>query len=282
MSRVLLVSGSDRSREDLTREITESGWPCVGAADAAQARALLQGEEFALIIADTPLPETGALLREVLDGTASMVLLLARAGFAPGRTSTRLEARGALVLQKPLNKALFLRTVRLAMVARRRLLEIKTENAGLHHKIEEIRLIDRAKCVLIQYLGLTEPQAHQVHREAGHGPAGLPQGGCGGYSGGLRDVNGAKGHAPRGAGWFARGCERKSDRYGTKGNPCSGKWHGVRGQLLRSRKRGRWGIGFHDGHDRLFGDVDRSQHVRANRRTDVPADRQCRRDPFRF
>ena len=31
MSRVLLVSGSDRSREDLTREITESGWPCVGA-----------------------------------------------------------------------------------------------------------------------------------------------------------------------------------------------------------------------------------------------------------
>ena len=130
MSRVLLVSGSDRSREDLTREITESGWPCVGAADAAQARALLQGEEFALIIADTPLPE-------------------------------RLEARGALVLQKPLNKALFLRTVRLAMVARRRLLEIKTENAGLHHKIEEIRLIDRAKCVLIQYLGLTEPQAHR-------------------------------------------------------------------------------------------------------------------------
>ena len=94
MSRVLLVSGSDRSREDLTREITESGWPCVGAADAAQARALLQGEEFALIIADTPLPETGALLREVLDGTASMVLLLARAGFAQADID-RLEARGA-------------------------------------------------------------------------------------------------------------------------------------------------------------------------------------------
>ena len=47
------------------------------------------------------------------------------------------------------------------MVARRRRLEIKTETAGLHHKIEEIRLIDRAKCVLIQYLGLTEPQAHR-------------------------------------------------------------------------------------------------------------------------
>lgn len=87
----------------------------------------------------------------------------------------RLEARGALVLQKPLNKALFLRTVRLAMVARRRLLEIKTENAGLHHKIEEIRLIDRAKCVLIQYLGLTEPQAHRyIEKQAwtGGSPAG--------------------------------------------------------------------------------------------------------------
>ena len=31
----------------------------------------------------------------------------------------------------------------------------------MQRKIEEIRLIDRAKCILIQYLQMTEPQAHK-------------------------------------------------------------------------------------------------------------------------
>ena len=31
----------------------------------------------------------------------------------------------------------------------------------LQKKIEEIRLVDRAKCVLIQYLNMTEAEAHR-------------------------------------------------------------------------------------------------------------------------
>ena len=37
----------------------------------------------------------------------------------------------------------------------------ENENFKLQRKIEEIRLIDRAKCILIQYLQMTEPQAHK-------------------------------------------------------------------------------------------------------------------------
>jgi len=44
---------------------------------------------------------------------------------------------------------------------RRRLLGLQHENAKLHQKIEDIRLVDRAKCTLIQYLNLSEPQAHR-------------------------------------------------------------------------------------------------------------------------
>ena len=38
---------------------------------------------------------------------------------------------------------------------------LRNENFKLQSKIEEIRLVNRAKCVLIQYLKLTEPQAHR-------------------------------------------------------------------------------------------------------------------------
>ena len=38
---------------------------------------------------------------------------------------------------------------------------LKFQNQKLQDKLEEIRLIDRAKCVLIQYLNMTEQQAHR-------------------------------------------------------------------------------------------------------------------------
>ena len=38
---------------------------------------------------------------------------------------------------------------------------LKFQNQKLQDKLEEIRLINRAKCVLIQYLNMTEQQAHR-------------------------------------------------------------------------------------------------------------------------
>ena len=38
---------------------------------------------------------------------------------------------------------------------------LKSENERLQEKIAEIRLVDRAKCALIQYADMTEPQAHR-------------------------------------------------------------------------------------------------------------------------
>jgi response regulator NasT len=35
------------------------------------------------------------------------------------------------------------------------------ENAKLQVKLDEIKMVNRAKCVLMQYLKLTEPQAHR-------------------------------------------------------------------------------------------------------------------------
>ena len=44
---------------------------------------------------------------------------------------------------------------------RARMMNVMKEYSKLQTKIEETRLINRAKCILIQYLKLTEPQAHK-------------------------------------------------------------------------------------------------------------------------
>ena len=44
---------------------------------------------------------------------------------------------------------------------------IQIENKKLLQKIEDIRIIDRAKCLLISYLNMSEPEAHKyIERQA--------------------------------------------------------------------------------------------------------------------
>ena len=72
-----------------------------------------------------------------------------------------------LVLAKPFGRAMFSQTLRLGLAARRRMLGLRNENIQLQKKIEEIRIVDRAKCVLMEVLALSEPQAHRyLEKEA--------------------------------------------------------------------------------------------------------------------
>ena len=53
------------------------------------------------------------------------------------------------------------------LAACRRMAGLRQKNVKLQSKIEEMRLVDRAKCALIQYLNMTEAQAHRyVEKQA--------------------------------------------------------------------------------------------------------------------
>jgi response regulator NasT len=51
--------------------------------------------------------------------------------------------------------------IKLENAAFNRMTVLNKENSKLLQKIEDIRLIDRAKCLLIEYLSMTEMQAHK-------------------------------------------------------------------------------------------------------------------------
>jgi AmiR/NasT family two-component response regulator len=88
------------------------------------------------------------------------VLLITKSEIAD-EVSAKVENYGVFVLPKPLNRTLFFQTLKLMAAARSRVLGLRDENVQLQKKIEAIRLVDRAKCLLIQHLNLTEPQAHR-------------------------------------------------------------------------------------------------------------------------
>ena len=51
--------------------------------------------------------------------------------------------------------------LRLASATSKKIKAIREENLKLMQKIEDIRIVDRAKCILISNLSMTEAEAHR-------------------------------------------------------------------------------------------------------------------------
>ena len=74
---------------------------------------------------------------------------------------TAIEA-GALIVTKPVNLLLFEQIVKVGMACRNRLMMYKEQTARLQTRYEELKVIDRAKCLLIEHMRITEEEAHRV------------------------------------------------------------------------------------------------------------------------
>lgn len=68
---------------------------------------------------------------------------------------------GVLTLSKPTNMQMVAQNLRILCATRERMRQMEAKQATVEEKIEEIRLVNRAKWLLIECLGMTEPEAHR-------------------------------------------------------------------------------------------------------------------------
>lgn len=128
----------------------------------AEARQLLFSQDFDLVIINAPLKdETGeALSRHIAGKGLGQAILVVKAEFFDAVTAAT-EAEGVLTVSKPVNKATFWSALKLASAVQNRVKRLQAENNRLTQKIEDIRMIDRAKYVLMSSLRLSEQEAHR-------------------------------------------------------------------------------------------------------------------------
>ncbi len=70
-------------------------------------------------------------------------------------------AAGVLILSKPTPSALLLQSLTLLCGTRERLRRMEQKTVSMEDRMEEIRLVNRAKWVLIDQLRMTEQEAHR-------------------------------------------------------------------------------------------------------------------------
>ena len=108
---------------------------------------------FDLVLINTPLPDEFGhdMAQQAANDTLSGVILLAKAEIADS-VAEKVEDDGVFVVP--------MQALRMTRAARSRLTGLQSENRRLQKRIEDIRQVDRAKCLLIECCGMTEPEAH--------------------------------------------------------------------------------------------------------------------------
>lgn len=163
MTNTLLITGGEKGRKALVEVLSGMQlMPIETATSGGQARRLLTENDYDIVVLNAPLPDEfgNELAVYIAEHSGTGVVLLARAEVAD-EVASRVEDAGVFVVPKPLNRSLLFGAIKLALAARRRLNHLQKKNDQLQQKIDDIRLVDRAKCALIQYRQLTEPQAHK-------------------------------------------------------------------------------------------------------------------------
>lgn len=160
---VLLVSSS-RKFADLTKELlpVTDYWPVRLAGSEAEARRMLLENEYDIAIINSPLnDESGSSLAEdICAGSDTAVLLLAPAEVYED-IYFKLLPSGVVTAPKPTSQRLVSYSLRVLSAMRERLRKKAENSRSVEEKIEEIRLVNRAKWLLIEKRGMSEEEAHR-------------------------------------------------------------------------------------------------------------------------
>ncbi|HCC35245.1 MAG TPA: response regulator receiver protein [Ruminococcaceae bacterium] len=163
MENVMIVSCSEKAAALFSEILTPASVCQITAVQSCgQARRLLLERDFDLVIINAPLrDESGeAFARHAALSVLSQVILVVKSEYYEA-VCAACEEYGVLTVSKPINKTVFWSVLSLARSARGRIKKMREENTRLKQKIEDIRVVDRAKCILISFMGMSEQEAHR-------------------------------------------------------------------------------------------------------------------------
>ena len=72
-----------------------------------------------------------------------------------------MEEYGILTLPRPTSRQIVYQTLHLLAASRRKIRALEEKTSSLQNKMEEIRLVNRAKLLLVECLKMSEAEAHR-------------------------------------------------------------------------------------------------------------------------
>ena len=166
---VLIVSASEKFQNSLLSLLPEAVYsPIVTTASVGGAERARNQREFDFIFINSPLPDDAGIhfaIDSCRQGGTVTVLFAAAALY--DQVHARVAEHGVFVLPRPIPRDAIFRGLNWMTAARERLRGYEKKVRPIEEKMEEIRLVNRAKWLLISELKMSEPDAHRyINRQS--------------------------------------------------------------------------------------------------------------------
>ncbi len=161
--RTLVVSSSGKFNESITPLLSGAQCePVIYANSIAAAKRFSLENQIDFVIINAPLPdEPGSKYAiDVSAGKSTVCLLFVKAE-QYAETRSKVTPHGVFTLPKPTSFVAITHGLDFLASARERLRNLEKKALSIEEKMEEIRLVNRAKWLLIDHLKMAEPEAHR-------------------------------------------------------------------------------------------------------------------------
>ena len=160
---ILIVSATDKFTSAFADLLLETRYsPIHTAASVSAAKRILAEKTFDFVIINAPLPDDigTRFAIDTCTSKQSAVLLLVKNEIHAGIHDKVVEY-GVFTLPKPTSKPTLIHALNWMESARERLRQLEKKTLSIKEKMAEIRLVNKAKWILISELKMSEPDAHR-------------------------------------------------------------------------------------------------------------------------
>ncbi|HPE39017.1 MAG TPA: ANTAR domain-containing protein [Bacillota bacterium] len=160
---VLIVSSAEKINQAIRELLPENRYhPLTFVSDAGSAGRQILEHRFDIVVINTPLPDDiGVRLAiDICNGSGTGVLLLVKNEHY-AEINDQVSQFGVLTLSKPTTAVMIQQSLQLLCGTRERLRRMEQKTTSLEDKMAEIKIVNRAKLILIEQLKMTEAEAHR-------------------------------------------------------------------------------------------------------------------------
>lgn len=160
---VLVVSSTEKFNNSVSELLPVTDyWPVAFAGSVGQARRMLAEKKYDMLLINSPLPDDFGmqLAIDVCSDSDAGVLLFVKSEIYDDVYAKAVE-HGVLTISKPTSRQMVMQSLRVLCATRERLRRFEEKQSSVEEKIEEIRLVNKAKWLLIECLSMSEAEAHR-------------------------------------------------------------------------------------------------------------------------
>lgn len=160
---VLIVTAAERFVNSIMPLLPMTDyWPVTTARSIGEARRRIAETAFDIVLINAPLPDDFGmrLAIDICSNSGAGVLLMVKNDLFNDIYS-KVLSYGVITLSKPTNMQMVAQNLRILCATRERMRQMEAKQATVEEKIAEMRLVNRAKWLLIECLSMTEAEAHR-------------------------------------------------------------------------------------------------------------------------